>query len=74
MPQKPPQLGKDGIEDDPEGVIYWKIAHGIRWTGMPAFDHTLSQTQIWQLTLMLKNLNHLPPAAHKAWRQMKARS
>ena len=35
--QKPPQLAKDGVEDDPDGVTYWKIAHGIRLTGMPAF-------------------------------------
>jgi mono/diheme cytochrome c family protein len=70
--QKPPQLGKDGVEDDPEGVTFWKIAHGIRWTGMPAFDRTLNETQMWQLTLFLKNMDHLPPAAHKAWRQVKA--
>ena len=31
--QKPPQLAKDGVEDDPDGVIYWKVAHGIRLTG-----------------------------------------
>jgi mono/diheme cytochrome c family protein len=72
--QKPPQLGKDGVEDDPEGVTYWKIAHGIRWTGMPAFDRSLNETQIWQLTLFLKNMDRLPPAAHKAWRQVRARS
>lgn len=70
--QKPPQLAKDGVEDDPDGVTYWKLAHGIRWTGMPAFDHTLSDKQLWQLTLFLKTMDHLPPAAQKVWQQVKA--
>jgi len=70
--QGPPQLAKRGVEDDPAGETYWKVAHGIRWTGMPAFGKTLDETQLWQLTLFLKNMDHLPPAAHKAWRQIKA--
>lgn len=69
--QKPPQLAKDGVEDDPVGVTYWKIAHGIRWTGMPSFKDTLSDTQMWQLAMFLKMMDHLPPAPHKAWQQMK---
>lgn len=70
--QKPPQLANDGVEDDPDGVTYWKLAHGIRWTGMPAFGKTLSDTQLWQLTLFLKTMDHLPPAAQRAWQQVRA--
>lgn len=70
--QKPPQLAKDGVEDDPDGVTYWKLAHGIRWTGMPAFADTLSDKQLWQLTTFLKTMDHLPPAAQRAWQQVKA--
>ena len=70
--QKPPQLAKDGVEDDPDGVTYWKLQHGIRWTGMPAFGKTLSEKQLWQVTLFLKTMDHLPPAAQKAWQQVKA--
>ncbi len=65
--QRPPQLAKDGVEDDPEGVTYWKVAHGIRLTGMPAFGKTLTDEQIWQLALFLKHMDQLPPAAQKAW-------
>jgi mono/diheme cytochrome c family protein len=32
----PPQFATDGVEDDPEGYSFWKIKHGIRWTGMPS--------------------------------------
>ncbi len=70
--QKPPQLARHGVEDDPDGITYWKIAHGIRWTGMPAFGKTLSQNQLWQLTLFLKTMDHLPQAARKTWREVKA--
>ena len=64
---KAPQLAKDGVEDDPEGTIYWKIAHGIRFTGMPAFRPTLADQQLWQLALFLKHMDKLPPGAREAW-------
>jgi hypothetical protein len=44
-----PSCAKQGVEDDPEGETYWKVSHGIRLTGMPAFCMTLTQTQLWQL-------------------------
>ena len=62
-----PQLAKDGVEDDPEGTIYWKIAHGIRFTGMPAFRPTLSDREIWQMALFAKRMDKLPPGLHQAW-------
>jgi hypothetical protein len=30
---RPPQLAAEGVEDDPESFSFWKIKHGIRWTG-----------------------------------------
>ncbi len=35
------------------GEIYWKTAFGIRRSGMPAYNRTLSDTQLWQLGLLL---------------------
>jgi thiosulfate dehydrogenase len=69
--QHPPQLAKDGVEDDPEGETYWKIAHGIRLTGMPAFGRTLTVPQLWQLTLFLKKMDGLPPAPERVWKAVK---
>jgi thiosulfate dehydrogenase len=63
----PPQLGGEGVEDDAEGVTYWKIKHGIRLTGMPAWKDTLNDQQIWTLALFLKHMNKLPPSAQAAW-------
>jgi mono/diheme cytochrome c family protein len=68
---KPPQLATDGVEDDSEGVTYWKIAHGIRWTGMPSWKATLSDQQMWTLALFLKHMDKLSPAAQQAWQAVK---
>ncbi len=68
---RPPQLATDGVEDDPEGVSFWKIKHGIRWTGMPSWGGSLTDQQIWTLALFLKHMNKLPPAAQDAWQQVR---
>ena len=67
---KPPQLATDGVEDDPEGVSFWKIKHGIRLTGMPSFGYSLSDQQIWTLALFLKHMDKLPPAVQQTWQQV----
>ncbi len=67
---KPPQLATDGVEDDPEGVSFWKIKHGIRWTGMPSWKATLTDQQIWTLTLFLKYMDKLPASAQAAWQRV----
>jgi len=62
----PPQLfGEEGITDDPEGVTYWVVTHGIRLSGMPGFQSTLSDAQRWQVTLLDAHANKLPPAVLK---------
>ncbi|MGH7116169.1 MAG: SDR family oxidoreductase [Stellaceae bacterium] len=68
---KPPQLATDGVEDDPEGYSFWKISHGIRWTGMPSWKGSLTDQQIWTLALFLKHMDKLPPATEQAWQQVK---
>ena len=67
----PPQLAAEGVEDDPEGVTFWKVKHGIRWSGMPAWNDTLNDQQIWTLALFLKHMDKLPPAAQDAWQKVK---
>jgi thiosulfate dehydrogenase len=66
--QKPPQLATDGVEDDPEGVSFWKIKHGIRLTGMPSFASTLDDRQIWTVVLFLKHMDKLPATVEQTWR------
>src|SRR5258707_7068434 len=58
---KPPELlqGK-GVTDDEPGETYWKVVHGIRLTGMPGFRGSLTDTQVWQVSLLLANADKLP--------------
>jgi mono/diheme cytochrome c family protein len=56
--------GVVGVSDDPPGETYWKVANGIRLTGMPAFNKSLSETEMWQVSLLLANADKpLPDAA-----------
>lgn len=50
-----------GVSDDKPGETYWKVANGIRLSGMPAFNHVLTDTQMWQVTLLLKNADQQLP-------------
>ncbi len=65
-----PLLAKDGVEDDPENMTYWKLDHGIRFSAMPAFGATLSAEQLWQLTMFLTHMDKLPPAAEAVWKKL----
>ena len=69
--QRAPQLAEDGVEDDPAGVSYWKITHGIRFTAMPAFSKTLTDQQRWERTLFLQQMDKLPPAIDREWHALK---
>ncbi|MDR3751272.1 MAG: cytochrome c [Terracidiphilus sp.] len=53
-----------GVSDDPPGETYWKVANGIRLTGMPSYKPILGDTQMWQVSLLLANADKpLPQAA-----------
>ena len=65
-PQPPRLLEGKGVTDDEPGESYWKIFNGIRLTGMPGFSKSLSETQMWQIAILLANADKLPPAAKAA--------
>jgi mono/diheme cytochrome c family protein len=53
-----------GVSDDPPGETYWRVSNGIRLTGMPSYSKVLSETQMWQVSVLLANADKpLPPAA-----------
>jgi thiosulfate dehydrogenase len=70
FPDAPPLWEKHGgenvvgVSDDPPGETYWKVANGIRLTGMPAYKNVLSEQEMWQVSMLLANADKpLPPAA-----------
>jgi thiosulfate dehydrogenase len=61
---KPPKLTEGtGVTDDPAQETFWKVQNGIRMTGMPGFESTLTAPQLWQVSVMLANADKLPQAA-----------
>lgn len=65
-----PQLAKDGVEDDPEAVLFWIVKHGIRFTAMPSFATTLQDEQIWKIVMFLKQMDKLPPTVDAEWKKI----
>lgn len=63
MAPGPPQLFKGkGVTDDEGWETYWKVESGIRMTGMPGFKGKLSEPQIWQVSVLVKNADKISPA------------
>jgi thiosulfate dehydrogenase len=63
----PPNLVADP-PDDPEWHIFYTIRTGVRYTGMPAWDKTLSEQDIWKITMFLSHMDKLPPAVQQSWK------
>jgi thiosulfate dehydrogenase len=63
----PPQLLLDPL-DDPEWHIYYAIRTGVRYSGMPAWSHALSDQDIWKVTAFLSRVEKLPPAVQTYWK------
>lgn len=51
--------------DDPEWHIFFTIRTGVRYTGMPAWDKTLAEPDMWKITMFLSHMDKLPPAAQE---------
>jgi mono/diheme cytochrome c family protein len=45
------------------------IHNGVRYTGMPAWDQTLSEPDIWKVTAFLTRIDKLPPAVQDYWKK-----
>lgn len=70
MYPKPPQLlhGK-GVTDDPAGETYWKVANGIRLTGMPAYKSSLTDKEMWQISFVMAQADKLPDSVKQILQQ-----
>jgi len=54
------------VTDDPAWETYWKAKNGIRLTGMPGFQKSLNDTQLWQVSVLLANADKISPAVKAA--------
>ena len=58
-----------GVTGDPVGATHWVVTNGIRFSAMPRFSHKLSDTEIWQVSLLLRSANKLPDSVQASLRQ-----
>jgi thiosulfate dehydrogenase len=59
----PPQLFHGvGVTDDEAWESYWKVENGVRMTGMPGFKGQLTEPQIWQVSVLVKNADKISGA------------
>jgi mono/diheme cytochrome c family protein len=54
--------------DDPEWHVFYTIRTGIRYTGMPAWDKTLGEPDMWKVASFLSHMEKLPPAVQEYWK------
>jgi mono/diheme cytochrome c family protein len=60
------------IPHDDDAWLFWVTKHGVRMTGMPAWDGVMSDDEIWKIVAFIKHSDKLPPEAQAAWQKMAA--
>ena len=58
-----------GVTDDPVGATHWVVKNGIRFSAMASFNQKLSDSEIWQVSLLLRNADKLPSSVQDSLRQ-----
>lgn len=58
-----------GVTDDPVGATHWVVKNGVRFSAMPSFNQKLSDSEIWQVSLLLRNADKLPDSVKESLRQ-----
>jgi mono/diheme cytochrome c family protein len=51
----------------PAAEVYWVIRHGIKMSGMPAWQYRLDDGEIWDVVAFMKVLPSLSPADYRDW-------
>jgi mono/diheme cytochrome c family protein len=68
--QAPRRVGPPPGPDSPQmGTVqgrgasgdFWRVKNGIRLTGMPSFEKTLTEDQMWQVVALIAKRRNLPP-------------
>ena len=60
------------IPHDDDAWLFWVTKHGVRMTGMPAWDGILSDEEMWKVIAFIKHSDKLPPDVQSAWQRMAA--
>src|SRR5262245_2488320 len=66
-----PQL-IDRIPYDEDAWLFWVTKHGVRMTGMPAWNGVMSDDELWKIVAFIKHSDKLPPETQVAWQNLAA--
>lgn len=66
----PAPLSGTGREWQP-GEIFWVIKHGLKMTGMPAWQFRITDEEIWATVAFIRRLPALSPAEYRALKTSK---
>lgn len=58
-------LVRTGRDRSP-GYIYWVVRHGIKMTGMPAWEFRMEDRDLWAIVAFVKHLPSLTPDQYRA--------
>ena len=53
----------------PDWQLYWIVKHGVRYSGMGAWDGQVPDSTIWKVVTFLSRLDSLPPSVDAEWRK-----
>ena len=67
----PPQL-VNRIPHDDDAWLFWVTKHGVRMTGMPAWDKVMSDEEMWMVVSFIKHSDKLPAEVKAEWEKMAA--
>jgi mono/diheme cytochrome c family protein len=56
----------DAREKWKDRELYWIVRHGIKMSGMPAWEYRLSDEEIWQLVAFVRQMPQMTPADYAA--------
>ena len=60
----PTPLARSGRDRSP-AQLYWVLKHGIKMTGMPAWEFRMVEDDLWSVVAFVKRLPFLSPLAYK---------
>jgi mono/diheme cytochrome c family protein len=51
----------------PAKEIYWVVKHGIKMSGMPAWEYRMTDEEIWDVVAFVEHMPALSPAEYQRW-------
>jgi mono/diheme cytochrome c family protein len=57
----------DNPPDMPAPQMFLVVKHGVRYTGMAAWDGQITEQEMWQVVTFLSRIKNLPPSVAAAW-------